>query len=102
MLLHDHANDPNFKFLMTRHLCLDHIEKFFCTVQCCGGWNDRPSCSQFINILRKLYYNNILQESNSSNCEDDNVVKLLDWFCFDELDDNELSSSVVEEDSLLN
>ena len=38
---------------------------------------------------------------NSSNCEDDNVVELLDWSCFDELNDNELSSNMVEEDSLL-
>ena len=38
---------------------------------------------------------------NSSNCDDDNVVELLDWSCFDELNDNELSSNMVGEDSLL-
>lgn len=56
------------RFLATYRLSQDHVEIFFGKIRSQNGFNDNPTCKQFISSYRKLLHNIDVLVSKSANC----------------------------------
>lgn len=68
--------DLEFKFLLTRTLNQDCIENTFGVIRGLCGQNHRPTFVQFSSAFKTCLINNLMSNSNSTNCEDDGTVML--------------------------
>lgn len=83
------------KYLCTRTLNQDCLENMFGVIRGLSGQNSRPTTVQFASAFKTCLVNNLISNSNSTNCEDDGthfITGLLDSFT--STSDNDSSSEI--------
>lgn len=70
-----------FKFLLTRTLNQDPLENMFGIARGLCGQNTRPSCHQLEGAFKTILINNLMLNSECSNCEDDGGHFLASFLC---------------------
>lgn len=70
-MLYEDLNKDGFKYLLTRRLNQDNLEKFFGAIRQQGGSCSEPTPIQFQRAFSKLFLCNMIQSSPDTNCEMD-------------------------------
>lgn len=68
---------PTLKYLLTYKLSQDHLELFFGCVRCHLGYNNNPTCRQFIAAYKRLLVQNEIKASKNANCVNLELVPIL-------------------------
>jgi len=56
------------KFLLTYKISQDHIETMFSAIRSRGGYNDNPTCRQFVAAFKRVLVHNEISGSLYGNC----------------------------------
>lgn len=71
----------NITFLLTYKLSQDHLEMFFSAIRSRGGFNNNPSCLQFMSAYKKLLVRHQVKSSNNANCTAIDATTILHVSC---------------------
>lgn len=58
----------NLSFIPAYKLSQDHLELFFGSIRSCGGYNNNPTCRQFISAYKKILIHAEIREHGMGNC----------------------------------
>ena len=72
----DLSTKYGYKFILTNRLNQDCLENFFSSVRNSGGNNESPTAPQFMNLIKNLITNNIMQQGGGGNCATDSTPML--------------------------
>jgi len=71
----DLVTTGRMKYILTYKFSQDHLELFFGAVRSAGGFNNNPTCGQFVAAYKRLLMRSHIK-GGSGNCKSDSTVML--------------------------
>lgn len=91
--MHINCVNPSLKFLPVYKCSQDHIELFFGSIRSHGGYNNNPTCRQFIAAYKRLLIHAEIREGGLGNCVPLSQINILNCLSSKQKPEDQINNS---------